>query len=200
MQGTQVGSLVLEDPKCCGATKSSCHNYWRQSTWSPCSTREDITMRRPCTAAKSSPCLPQLEKALTKQWRLNTTKKQIVLLKIYIFPHERLQLKNCPVFTSFRNLTFADAAIKCCNWKKKIYIKKRNIFKNTFLKLVVESRLFECQLSQIPCLTPYSKCCTLSHHSLMSVDSLYCVRASRPNFGSVTGLFISAFALPTWET
>ena len=27
MQGTQVRSLVQEDPTCCGATKLMCHNY-----------------------------------------------------------------------------------------------------------------------------------------------------------------------------
>ena len=27
MQGTQVRSLVWEDPTCCGATKPVCHNY-----------------------------------------------------------------------------------------------------------------------------------------------------------------------------
>ena len=28
MQGTQVQSLVREDPTCHGATKPGCHNYW----------------------------------------------------------------------------------------------------------------------------------------------------------------------------
>ena len=28
MQGTWVQALVQEDPTCCGATKSVCHNYW----------------------------------------------------------------------------------------------------------------------------------------------------------------------------
>ena len=28
MQGTQVRSLVQEDPTCCGATKPVHHNYW----------------------------------------------------------------------------------------------------------------------------------------------------------------------------
>ena len=28
MQGTQVQSLVEEDPTCYGATKPTCHNYW----------------------------------------------------------------------------------------------------------------------------------------------------------------------------
>ena len=27
MQGTQVRSLVWEDPTCCGVTKPMCHNY-----------------------------------------------------------------------------------------------------------------------------------------------------------------------------
>ena len=42
MQGTQVRSLVQEDPTCCGATKPVRHNYWactlqpvRHNYWSP---------------------------------------------------------------------------------------------------------------------------------------------------------------------
>ena len=34
-------------------------------------------------------------------------------------------------------------------------------------------------------LTSYNKCCTFLHHNLASV-SLYCMRVSRPKFGSVT--------------
>lgn len=38
------------------------------------------------------------------------------------------------------------------------------------------------------CLVPYNKCCISLPHNLVSVDRLYCVRASRPKFGSVTRL------------
>ena len=72
MQGTQVRTLVWEDPTCHGATKPMCHNYW-----SPCSTtREATAMRSLCTATKSSSCLLQLEKAHTQQQRPNATKNK----------------------------------------------------------------------------------------------------------------------------
>ena len=41
--------------------------------WSLCSaTREAATVRAPCTAMKSGPCSPQLEKALAEKRRPNT--------------------------------------------------------------------------------------------------------------------------------
>ena len=44
--------------------------------WSLCSaTREAATVRGPCTAMKSGPRLPQLEKALTQKQRPNTAQK-----------------------------------------------------------------------------------------------------------------------------
>ena len=44
--------------------------------WSLCSaTREATTVRGPCTAMKSGPCLPQLEKAHAQKQRPNTAKK-----------------------------------------------------------------------------------------------------------------------------
>ena len=82
MQGTQVRSLVREDPACRRATKPVCHNYWarmpqllKPGNWSPCSaTREATAMRSPHTAVKSSPCSPQLEEAHAQQRRPNTAK------------------------------------------------------------------------------------------------------------------------------
>ena len=45
--------------------------------WSPCSaTREAATVRGPCTAMKSGPRSPQLEKALTQKRRPNAAKKK----------------------------------------------------------------------------------------------------------------------------
>ena len=46
--------------------------------WSLCSpTREAAIVRGPCTAMKSGPRLPQLEKALAEKWRPNTAKNKI---------------------------------------------------------------------------------------------------------------------------
>ena len=76
MQGTWVRALVQEDPTCRGATKPvhhnywACalepvsHNYWSLRAWSSGSaTREATAMRSLCTATKSSPRSPQLEKS-----------------------------------------------------------------------------------------------------------------------------------------
>ena len=97
MQGTRVQALVWEDPTCRGATKPVHHNYWActlepmsYNHWSPCTqslcstTREATTMRSPCTVTKSSPHLPQLEKACVHQWRPNAAKnnQSIDFLKI----------------------------------------------------------------------------------------------------------------------
>ena len=89
MQGTRVRSLVREDSTCCGATKPVGRNYWtcvlepashkywarepqvlspRATTTEACvpraraPQREATGTRSPCTATKSSPCSPQLEK------------------------------------------------------------------------------------------------------------------------------------------
>ena len=86
MQGTQVRSLVWEDPTCHGATKPRHHNYWacEPQLLSPCTATteartpracgpqgEAATMRSPRSATKSSPHWPQLEKAHAQQWRPN---------------------------------------------------------------------------------------------------------------------------------
>ena len=45
--------------------------------WSLCpATREAVIVRGPCTAMKSEPRLPQLEKALTQKRRPNTAKNK----------------------------------------------------------------------------------------------------------------------------
>ena len=47
--------------------------------WSLCSaTREAMIVRGPCTAMKSGPHLPQLEKALAQKQRPNTAKNQSI--------------------------------------------------------------------------------------------------------------------------
>ena len=89
MQGTQVRALVWEDPTCCGATNPvrhnyrACtlelesHNYWSPCTESACSaTREATAVRSLCTATKSSPRSPQLEKAPAQQ-RPNAAKYKL---------------------------------------------------------------------------------------------------------------------------
>ena len=97
IQGTWVRALVWEDPTCRGATKPMRHNYWA-CTLEPAShnywdrmpqplkparletmlrnKREATAMRSLCTATKSSPCLPQLEKACVQQRRPNTDKNK----------------------------------------------------------------------------------------------------------------------------
>ena len=47
--------------------------------WSLCSTtREAAIVRGPCTAMKSGPCSPQLEKALAQKQRPNTAKNKLI--------------------------------------------------------------------------------------------------------------------------
>ena len=80
MQGTQVRSLVREDPTCRGATKPVRHNYWacalEPTRLEPVLCNKEATaMRSLHTATKSSPCLTQLEKAHTQQRGPNAAKK-----------------------------------------------------------------------------------------------------------------------------
>ena len=84
MQATRVRALVREDPTCRGATKPVRHNYWpcalkpaSHNYWVQvprllkpvhlepvlCNKRSH-PMRSPCTATKSSPRSPQLEKSV----------------------------------------------------------------------------------------------------------------------------------------
>ena len=89
IQGTQVRSLVQEDPTGRRATKPvrhnywactlepASHNYWSSPAYSPCSaTREATAMRSLCTSTKSNPCSLQLEKARTQQLRPNAAKNK----------------------------------------------------------------------------------------------------------------------------
>ena len=76
MQGTRVQSLVGEDPTCCGTTKPNAPQLLslrsrarepqllKPACLEPVP-REATAMRSPRTATKSSPPLPQLEKAHT---------------------------------------------------------------------------------------------------------------------------------------
>ena len=96
MQGTQVRSLIREDPTCCGATKPVCHNYWAcalepasHNYWAcvlqllkPVRLEPMLHNKRShhskklLTATKSSPCSLQLGKARVQQWRPNTAKNK----------------------------------------------------------------------------------------------------------------------------
>ena len=78
MQGTQVRSLVREDLTCHATEQlSPCATTTEPALYSPCSaTSEATTMRSPGTATKSSPHLPQLEKARAQQRRPNTAKNK----------------------------------------------------------------------------------------------------------------------------
>ena len=96
MQGTWVQALVQEDPACRGATKPVCRQLLslrsraqEPQLLSPSARtteahvsrahalqREATAMRSPCSATKSSPCSPQLEKAHMQQRRPNATKNK----------------------------------------------------------------------------------------------------------------------------
>ena len=58
MQGTQVQSLVWEDPACHRATKPVQRNYPRLCAPEPMCTGEASTMRKPHPAAREWPSLP----------------------------------------------------------------------------------------------------------------------------------------------
>ena len=91
MQGTWVQALVQEDPTCHGATKPTYHNYWAcaleltshnywacvQQLLKPMHIEPMLHNKRsPHTTTKSSPHLPQLEKARVQQRRPNTAKNK----------------------------------------------------------------------------------------------------------------------------
>ena len=96
MKGTRVRALVQEDPTCRGATKPVHHNYWAcalepvsHTYWAHVPqllkpvrlepvlrNREAAAMGSPCTATKSSPGSPQLEKAHEQQQRPNAAKNK----------------------------------------------------------------------------------------------------------------------------
>ena len=59
MQGTQVQSLVQEDPTCHGATKPVCHNYW---AWALEPTSRNYQAHTPQLLKSTHPraCVPQL--------------------------------------------------------------------------------------------------------------------------------------------
>ena len=83
MQGTQVRALAREYPTCRRATKPVHHNYWAHmpQLLKPVHLEPVLRNKRShpvrslCTATKSSPRSPQLEKACAQQRRPNTAKK-----------------------------------------------------------------------------------------------------------------------------
>ena len=100
-QGTQVRSLVGEDPTCCGATKPACRNYWSPGAESLCSaTREATATRSPCTSTKSSSRSTQLEKAHVQQRRPNTAKNKQKIKKKKK-KREREKGRNLPLFAQW---------------------------------------------------------------------------------------------------
>ena len=66
----QALSLVWKDPIWCKATKPMHHNYWVHTLELLLHNKRSYrAMRSPCATMKSSPHLPQLEKALTRvEW------------------------------------------------------------------------------------------------------------------------------------
>ena len=78
MQGTQVWSLVWEDPTCCGATKPVCHSYWSLCPTACAPQQEKPSQWEDCAlqAESSPPCSPQVEKAWVEQWRVSKVKNK----------------------------------------------------------------------------------------------------------------------------
>ena len=92
IEGFPGGAVVENLPANAGDTGSSpglgrSHMPWSNCThepqlmslhvWSPCSaTRQATIVRGPCTAMKSGPHSPQLEKALAQKRRPNTAKNK----------------------------------------------------------------------------------------------------------------------------
>ena len=73
---------VQEDSTCGGAIKPRHHNWWSSCAQSLCSgTRETTARRSPHNAIKSSPWLPQLEKAPMQQQRPRVNKIKLTILK-----------------------------------------------------------------------------------------------------------------------
>ena len=65
MQGTQVPSLVREDPTCLGATQPVCHSYWAHEPRAPCSaTGESTALRSLRTTTGEQPPLAATRESL----------------------------------------------------------------------------------------------------------------------------------------
>ena len=83
VQGTQVQSLVWEDPTGCGATKSECYTYWSACTESPQHAPQQQNWSRhnekPWHAREleSSLLMQQLDTAWEQQRRPSTAKDKI---------------------------------------------------------------------------------------------------------------------------
>ena len=100
MQGTQVLSLIGEDPLCHRVTKTMSHNYWSLHAWSLHSAmREANAMRSLCTTTKSNPCLLLLKKIHVHQRRPRAAKNKQVK---YFFKENRIKALILFIITSKR--------------------------------------------------------------------------------------------------
>ena len=105
-RASRVGTVVENLPANAGNTGSSpglgrshmLQSNWAHEpqllslhVWSLCSaTREAVIVRGPCTAMKSGPRLPQLEKALAQKRRPNTAKNKKIKNSFTFFFHSGL--------------------------------------------------------------------------------------------------------------
>ena len=134
MQGTQVRSLVREDPTCHGATKPVHHNYWA-CTLEPVShnywacvpqllslhaatteahaprahapQREATAMRSPRTTTKSSPHSPQTEKSPCAATKTQSSQKKIIIYnKINLLKKTVQVICHHFIFRDLHHLTF----------------------------------------------------------------------------------------------
>ena len=75
MQGTQIPSVVQEDPTWLAAAKPVYHNYWA-CTPEPVHQEEPPQREARTPQPESSPCSPQWEKAQAQQWRCRAAKNK----------------------------------------------------------------------------------------------------------------------------
>ena len=90
MQGTQVRSLVWEDPARCRAAKATCHSYWSLCSSSLCcTTRQATATRSPHAETRERPQLSTTREGLCTATKTQCNQKLINLnkfLKALLFP------------------------------------------------------------------------------------------------------------------
>ena len=78
MQGTQVPSLVREDPTCRGAAKPVHHNYWAHVRWLPEPSHLEPVLRNKRSHCSEKPAHCNQRKVLAQQWRPSAIKIIII--------------------------------------------------------------------------------------------------------------------------
>ena len=123
-------------------------------------------MRSPCTAMKSSPRSPQLEKAHMQQQRPNTAKNTL----------KKKKKKTSPWCQPIQELS--------TSWWGTLRPPPSHCVWNPFLKSHQGIQIFWAWAACSPCLVPCNKHCTFLHQKPVSVDRLCCTQESGSKFGS----------------